>query len=136
MLEFVYINPIELHDYWKLIKPGLKKVEKYGDHWLPEDIYASLKAGQAHLHIGYVDADYVGFVITQQVQAYDGPVLHIWGAYSEGENLLGMGMGHFKEWAANMKARRITFDSPREGWKRVGAQLGFRPTLVKYELEL
>ena len=134
-VDFLFIKPEDLQGYWPIIKEGLEKVAKHGDHWIPEDIYAVVKTGNANLHIGYSNG-YAGFIISQQVQAYDGPVLHIWAAYSEKENLLESGMVHFREWAKNINARRITFDSPRKGWKKVGEKLGFKPATIKYELRL
>jgi len=136
-LTFEWVPPGDLHDYWDLILPGLEKVKKHGDRWRTEDAYASIRAGQSNLHIGYLDRQYAGFFILTPQQSYDGPVLHIWALYSEIPGLLGEeGMGQLKEWAKSMKAKRITYQSPRKGWEKVGQELGFTPITTIYEIEV
>ena len=136
-LTFIWCTPEELHGYWGLVEQGLAKIKGHtSERWLKEDVYHALKSAQASLHIGMVGNDYRGFVIMQQLNDYDGKVLHIWCAYSVGEDLLDAGKDQFMEWAHNINARRITFTSPRKGWEKVGPAIGFEPVTIKYELEV
>jgi len=134
-LNLKWINPEDLGDYWDLITPGLKAVNKYGDHWRIEDVYVSLKLANSNLHIGYINREYIGFIITTPEKSYDGANLHIWALYSEGGQLE-EGMPQIEEWAKTMNAKRITFKSPRKGWAKIGEKLGFKPTMVIWEKEL
>lgn len=116
------------------MRDGVKKVKEHGATWREEDVYLMLRTGQAYLHMGFRGGEYRGFVITQQHQYPEGLCLHIWAAYStKGASLLEDGMDQITEWGRNMKAKRITFYSPRKGWDRVGRQLGFEPSTVIYQ---
>lgn len=137
MLELEWVNPNNLHDWWPQIREGLEKVKKHGDNWLVEDVYLSIKHGQSNIHIGTVAGDYRGFLVTQQLQGYDGPILHIWACYSSDRkeaDLLTLGMAYIEEWATNIKAKRITFHSPRKGWEK--NTLGFKPVQIIYSKEV
>jgi hypothetical protein len=86
----------------------------------------------------YVNNDYKGFMVTQKQENYGRVSLHVWAAYSEADDfdVLENGTGQLKEWANNIKARKITFSTTRKGWSKVAPKLGFEPTLTTYELEL
>ena len=121
MIDLEWVAPIDLHDHWDLVKDGLTEVNKHGDHWRQEDVYKSIKDGASSLHLGMMDNEYKGFLITNQYQAHDGIELFIWACYSN-ENrqahLLQETFPQLEEWAKNIKAKRIVFKSTRKGWAK------------------
>jgi len=136
--EFIFVQPKELHEYWPTIRPGLEKVCKFGDAWIPEDVYTCIKAGTAHLHLIYEGEDLLGFVVTMPVHDYKGISLHVWAIHSFGQNQSTHDAMHLQldEWAQKMEAHRITFHSPRKGWERAAARYGFKPTQVIFEKQV
>ena len=135
LMEYIWIKPSLLKDYWGLIKPGLMKVQHHGEGWICEDVYAAIKSGTANLHIANVDNEYAGFVVMSLTPSTDGVNLHIWAAYSNQNNphLLEASMPEFDRWARDAGAGRITFHSPRKGWEKVGTKIGFVPTMTIFE---
>lgn len=134
-LEFIWVEPNEIHGYWELVKPGLEKVKKHGGGWLNEDIYASIKAGQSNLHVFYDDATYVGFVLITPSVGFGGNVLHVWAMYSDDQNQQYHDEvnNQLTQWAESMKAKTITFHTSRKGWGKVGEKLGFKAVMTIYE---
>ena len=99
------------------------------------DDHVAIKAGAAHLHLALVDGEYAGFVVAQPQQAPDVPVLHLWALYAEDGNrdhFVGW-LDQIDDWARNVKAKRITFHSPRKGWEKLGQRLGFNPAMTIFE---
>lgn len=135
---FVSILPDDVSAIWDGLRQGLEAVRHYADHWRPEDVYMALRQGQAYLHIAYVDGRYAGFTVSLPSRAHDGPVLHVWAVYAVPglPRLRAECMAHLRRLADEMKARRITFTSPRKGWERVGKRYGFEPTLTIFECEV
>ena len=135
---FDWVAPDDVTLIWDLILPGLEAVSQHGDHWRTEDVYLSLRQGQAALHLAFVDGQYGGFIVTLPSRGFDGPVLHVWAVYAVPR----MRRVHeecfkkLRELADSIKARRITFTSPRKGWERLGEKFGFAPTLTIFECEV
>lgn len=136
MLTFEWIKPEDISNEWGLIKPGVEKVWEHGTHWLVEDVYMMLKMGQANLHIGYKNGDYVGFLILTPVKNVEGTALHIWAAYFSVRDLRKEVMMYLDKWANDMGADRITYQSTRHGWEKVAPLLGFDPVSTLYEREV
>ena len=128
--KLTYIDPVDLHDYWPLILEGLKKVQKHSDGWIPEDVYACLRAGTSTLHIGYEGEDYEGFVILTPMQEFDGKKLNIWIAYGTG-GVVKKYLPEIEMMARRIGAKAITLASPRKGWARM-----FKPITTLYKKEL
>lgn len=138
-LTLEYVEPDRLRDVWEQVKQGLYAVRNHSaDAWIVEDIYMALKSNASTLHIGYVDGEYKGFLILTPTASYDGPVLHIWATYSAANDfcVFTEGMEQIKAFAKQMKARRITFFSPRKGWERQGEKLGFTPRTTQFAMEV
>lgn len=139
-LMFEYVPPTLLNRRWRQVREGIEKViSKTNGKWLPEDIYFSIKTNESTLHIAYDGEEYKGFLVLTPTAACDGPVLHIWAAYNNGGDgleLLRDGMGFIKHCAAQINAVRITFESPRRGWEKMGASLGFEMQTVKFAMEV
>ncbi len=136
MINLQWIHPTNLGTTWDLIKPGLEKVRIVGDHWRCEDVYLAVKTGHSNLHVGYDGEKYVGFIVTTPTESWDGMSLHIWATYSNAKdvNLLINELSQVKEWAKAINAKRITFSSKRAGWLRVAQKLGFRQSVINYEI--
>jgi hypothetical protein len=111
--KILKIRPDQLHIYWPQIRDGIVEIKSRcpQEPWLIEDIYASLRAGWAHLHVGD------GFLVTQDLtEDYTfRPILHVWLAYSKGGEY-DMGEKYLRMIAAG---RPIRFHSPRVGWSRI-----------------
>jgi hypothetical protein len=132
-----YIPPDDLQDVWSIVLPGLKLVRrKSKSHWIPEDVYAQIKTGQATLHIAYVEHTYAGFVIIQVQPHWDGKNFHLWCGFSAGEyDVLEIFLPELERMARSIKAKRMTFWSPRR-WDRRIAKFGYVPTQTEYAKEL
>ena len=135
---FEIVSPDDVSAVWDLIRPGLDEVANFGDHWRPEDIYMALRQGSAHLHLAKVESAYAGFVVAMPSRTYDGPVLHVWAVYAVPgfPRLRRECFAKLHELAVAIKARRITFTSPRKGWERLGERFGFSPVLTIFECEV
>jgi len=115
MLTLEWVSPDALHEHWAVIREGLEKVQKHGDNWMAEDVYLAIKTGTANLHIGRVESDYKGFIVTQQQAGYSGPILYLWACYSSERKeaqMLEQGMPELIKWAENIGSKRIRFSSP------------------------
>ena len=134
-LEFV--PPDDLQSCWSVVLPGLKLVHrKSKSNWIPEDVYAQLKAGQATLHLAYVEQDYAGFVIVSVQPHWDGKNFHLWCGYSAGtHDVLEIFMPELERMARSIGAKRLTFWSPRK-WDRRISKFGYVPTQTEYVKEL
>jgi hypothetical protein len=137
-VQFQYIQPEKVRSVWSTIKPGLETTaRKAPGGWLVEDVYRSLLNNTSTLHLGIVENRYRGFVITQMVESPECRKLLIWILY--GESVSGMfadNFDQFREWAANIGAAKIQFQSPRKGWEKVAGALGFEPVQVIYESDI
>jgi hypothetical protein len=135
---FEWIAQDAVHDVWETVREGLEEVSRYGDHWIPEDVYMALRQGQANLHIARVDGCYAGFIVAMPSRAWDGPVLHVWAVYAVPgfPRLRRECFAKLREFALDMHAKRITFTSPRKGWEKLGRVFGFEPRLTIFECEV
>lgn len=136
--EFNYIEPANLHKAWQTIKPGLEITAlKAPGGWIPEDVYLSLKTGDAVLHLVIVDKYYRGFIISKSLDTFEGRKLLLWITYGDASgDVFADNMDTITEWARNIGAVKIQFQSPRKGWEKVGERLGFVPVQVVYEYAL
>ena len=135
---FAWVPPDDVGDVWDTVRDGLDEVARYGDHWRTEDVYMALRQGQTNLHIARVDGHYAGFVVATPARGYDGPTLHVWAVYAVPgfPKLHAACFEQLRRWAADMRAKRITFTSPRKGWERLGERFGFVPGLTIFECEV
>ena len=139
-LELKYVAPEELNSVWPKVREDVLKVLSHSsDTWIPEDMYFALKNNTSTLHLGEEDGQYRGFLVLTPTVAYDGPVLHIWATYSNGNTgleLLTEGMEQIKQFANRMSAKRVTFFSPRKGWDKFGIALGFTMRTQVFAMEV
>lgn len=135
--ELRFVHPNELHDYWGLVLPGLEKVRgNAADGWLPEDVYHSLKSNASTLHVGEIDGDYCGFIVLTPIQGFSAKRLHVWCLYTTSRAAIDVFLPEIRRMAKQISARQITFHSPRKGWERRLAKLGFSPAQTIYAMEV
>lgn len=134
--NFRFVPPHELHSVWPTIRPGLEiTAKKAPGGWIPEDVYLSIKTGDAVLHTAIVDSYYKGFLVSKAIDTLEGRKLLLWICHIE-DDLLDDNLEQVKEWAKNIGAVKIQFQSPRNGWERRAEALGFTPTMIVYETDV
>ena len=133
----VAIKPSELHQFWRVIAPGIAQARCHsGSNWIPEDIYAALRAGHSQLFIGYVECAYAGFAITTLVPGFSGPDLHFWIVFNASKHdVIARFMGEFEKMAESAGAKRMTFWSKRH-WARRLRNYGFEVSQTEFVKEL
>lgn len=132
------VQPHEFATYWPLVRAGVEKVhERAGNGWLPEDVYMSCKGGQSLLFVAFVHDYYTGFVVATPAIGWTGPQLHLWCVFNRGErDVLETFLPDLVRIAKERGVQRITMSSPRKGWERRAADLGFHFTESHYTLEV
>lgn len=135
---FQWVPPAEIGDYWQTIKTGLAETaEKAPGGWTPNDVFLQLATGQATIHLVIVEKYYRGFIITKMLDSHGVKKLLIWILYGDGSgDIMTDNMEQIREWATNIGAKSIQFQSGRKGWERVGKALGFEPTMTIFESEV
>lgn len=115
------LRPIAVADlpqHWPWVRQGLEElIARFDCDWLPEDVYAAIKAGAAGLSI---IGDKAGFIVLQQQQRVRGPCLFVWvivGDLAPYEQQL---YAELEKVAREIKAPTIEMWSPRTGWGRRG----------------
>lgn len=134
--SLVFVHPDDIHAYWPYVQPRLLKVkERTKARWIPEDVYAALKAGRSSLHIAEQGVDYVGFVILQPSSDYDGKTLWVWVVFSEGQDLIERYEPQLTGYARKIGAKRLSFSSPRK-WERRLKVFGWSEAHAVFEKEV
>jgi hypothetical protein len=91
-------------------------LEKTGDKWLPEDVYAAIKAGAAHF---YEATNGSGFMIVERQVIWGEPVCHCWIVNHRGEGGIAPYWPEVMNIARQMGCHAITIESPRGGYDRI-----------------
>jgi hypothetical protein len=137
--KLVQVNPVELHAWWPLVRPGLERVRtKARASWLNEDIYTAVRTGRATMHVGYIDQSYAGvLVLAINADPFTAEKsLLLWAVYTCHPMAIGCGLADVKAMAAQAGVRKLTFHSPRRGWNRRLAAEGFGLSEMKFERNL
>lgn len=125
-MEYKYIDPQELRNWWAAVKPGLEKIKsKSPENWIIEDVYTDCFNQRSLLFVLIENNHYQGFFILQPL----GETLHLWAAYSleNSYDVVENALKYIKGMAAEAKVKYITFSSHRRGWAKRAADYGFRP---------
>lgn len=133
------VPPLELRQYWHAVKPGLEEAAGYSkDEWIVEDAYAAIQRGEMSLYFCTVDRAYAGSMLLMKRQDWKGPVLHIFSLFvlPQYGRYIDAHMQYVDDLAKQHGCSRITFQSPRQGWERRAARLGFEPKTVIYSKEV
>jgi hypothetical protein len=125
-MEYKYIDPQELRNWWASVKPGLEKIKsKSPENWIIEDVYTDCFNQRSLLFVLIENNHYQGFFILQPL----GETLHLWAAYSleNSYEIVENALKYIKDMASTANVKSITFSSHRRGWDRRAAKYGFRP---------
>lgn len=125
-MEYKYIDPQELRNWWASVKPGLEKIKsKSPENWIIEDVYTDCFNQRSLLFVLIENNHYSGFFILQPL----GETLHLWAAYSleNSYEVVENALKYIKDMASTANVKNITFSSHRRGWSKRAAAYGFRP---------
>lgn len=135
-MALVYVNPVDLYQWWETIKPGIEECRKRGETWIVEDVYHAIKSGGSSLYVGSDDDGYIGFLVVSSQQGFDGQQLFIWCCYAKTEDdPIAMFIDDLKHIAKQIDAKRILFGSHRN-WSRRLTEYGWKQGPTIYGLEL
>lgn len=141
-MDLHYVQPIELHDYWDLVAPGIETVKRRTrEGWLREDVYTALKSNSQNvtMHICQDEAgEYLGFVVLVLQNGWDGFEMNVWLAYSAIKEVqpLEQWFDQIKAIAKRAGAKRVRFESPRQGWEKKARDIGAKPHSTIYKAEV
>lgn len=125
-MEYRFIAPQELRQWWASVKPALDKIKSRSpENWIVEDVYTDCFNQKSLLFVLIENNHYKGFFILQP----QGETLHLWAAYSleNSYDVVENALKYIKGMAVEAKVKYITFSSHRRGWAKRAASYGFRP---------
>ena len=126
MIEFKFIEPDQLRQWWMSVKPGLEEIKKRSpENWIPEDVYADCWNSKSFLYVALKDNHFVGYFVLQPINGK----LHVWAAWTleNDYQVVQKGLQFIKNMARNANVKYLTFASHRPGWNRRAKAYGFRP---------
>ena len=136
---FEHIPVEDVRVAYERIEQALHKIRKksYAD-WIPADIYAALKSGNADLFMGYKKKYYAGFIVTSFIQDAGGqPTLFLWAMYQNpGFNDKDNGFIFLDTVAEEFNVSAIEFHSSRKGWARAAKKHGYEVITQIYRKEM
>lgn len=137
-MQFNFVKPEDLHSEWEFIKLGIDGIlNKIHDRWLPEDIYWLIKQNSIWAYVVAEGNERLGLVLLQPSTAWDGKELYLFGGFNIGKkDVIEFAMPEILKIAKNISAKRIKFQSPRKGFEKYAANIGFEFSHVMYEREL
>ena len=128
------IQPNEIRQWWPYVKKGLETIQKKSpEFWIPEDVYAELLYQKAMLWVFSESSGPVGFVV---LQPRENQVLHIWAAHANKTDRMPEAFEIIKEIAKQGNMEKLTFDSWRKGWEKMGKKLGFKPRSYVMDMDM
>lgn len=125
-MEYRFIAPQELRQWWVSVKPALDKIKSRSpENWIVEDVYTDCFNQKSLLFVLIENNHFKGFFILQP----QGETLHLWAAYSleNSYDVVENALKYIKGMAVEAKVKYITFSSHRRGWAKRAASYGFRP---------
>lgn len=129
------VLPVDLPRVWPLIRDEVATVEA-PDGFIPEDVYALCRSGEAALFLLHIDGERIGWTVLRLL----GTDLHIWLLYAKpGYDPMTVFRNDLMEIARGAKpnpARKLTFGSARRGWEKIASRHGFKVRHVTYECEI
>lgn len=138
-VELVLIDPADLHCVWSDVRHGMEISSRFSNgEWIPEDCYTMIKQGRASLYIWYVGTIVGGHIVLMKLPTNKGSSMHVFTLYVEKQysDQIDCNMYKMDDIAHRNKCHKIVFHSPRNGWDRRGARLGFKPVTTIYEKDL
>ena len=138
-LVFEHIPLEDVRCAYERIEKDLHKVrEKAYADWIPADIYAALKIGNADLFMGYDRDYYAGFIITSFIKDASGePTLFLWATYQNPKyKHKDNGFVFLDKLAEDYKVTAVEFHSNRKGWERASKKHGYEIVANIYRKEM
>jgi hypothetical protein len=132
--DMAHIRPL-----WPVIREGLDQVAAHSpDSWIAEDVFMALASGAAFLYTSSTDEGrYAGFVVLTFSQGYAGRECHVWCAYHCARSeLLPEEDAQLASIAKEEGCKYLTFFSPRPGWEKRAADLGWQKVHTLYRKDL
>jgi|688.fasta_scaffold03436_10 hypothetical protein len=126
MIEFKFIEPDQLRQWWMSVKPGLEEIKKRSpENWIPEDVYADCWNSKSFLYVALKDSHFAGYFVLQPINQK----LHVWAAWTleNDYQLVEKGLQFTKDMAREANIKYLSFSSHRPGWNRRAKAYGFRP---------
>ena len=116
------IPAAKLYDVWGWVRNGLVDCAgKTQERWLPEDVYLSIKNGNAFLYAIEHSGDEIGFTVLCQHNDSSGPTLFVWVMWVEpgaGVPLQDKINQALDDKAREIGSKRVRMQSPLKGWQR------------------
>ena len=133
------LNPSEVREKWlEVIRPMIDLVRvKTGERWLPDDVFAEIQKGVAHLYVGDLpDGEREqSIIVFKKYHEYGEDVLRIWIACNldrtAGIKDFADSVRDIARWAG---CRRVVWDSPRIGYKHVMPDIKLKS--YRFEMEV
>lgn len=123
-----WVNPLRLHDVWEWVRKGLEVTRRRSkSQWLPEDVYAAIKNGQASLFL----IEDRGFIVLQEVAGASGKELFVWVIWGQLRDIEAELFAWLRECKRKAGAVRVWWRSPR----RWDARKDVRLSEYVFELE-
>jgi len=129
-MNYIQIPPQHLNNYWAVIKPAIQSIldeinkDIKQEFWLPEDVFASIKAGQSILFWG--DDSFV--VMQKRMDQYSpNAKAFVWIAYSfePSKNVMETCLPEVKEIAKTWDCQFLEFSTIRKGFSKAAINLGY-----------
>lgn len=132
-----HVPPQEMRFVWHIVRPWLESAAEYScGEWIPEDVYHEVRSGTATLLMAETEeGSPVGCAVIRDFQGHAGRVMYLW-IIGGDPGLISDYWADLERIARSMKADKIMFMSPRRGWEKLGAPMGFRQTHTCYVKEL
>ena len=107
-MEYRFIAPQELRQWWASVKPALDKIKSRSpENWIVEDVYTDCFNQKSLLFVLIENNHFKGFFILQP----QGETLHLWAAYSleNSYDVVENALKYIKGMAVEAKVKYITF---------------------------
>ena len=140
-LTAVGLTESNLPELWPFIRTQLMRVEdRNGCALLPEEAFASWKAGISAINALYWGDDLFGVVVLQNTKRDDKKnELWVWAMALDGIATTDQ-LGELNDWlkwfCRSINASSVAMKSSRKGWGRFLTNYGWEPTLIEYKLEV
>ena len=130
-VEIIAVTPQALHDWWPQVTDDLDECRSHDkeETWL-EDIYCTLRMGNAFLYVGLKSGQYAGMMVVTRQQDQWQPRrhwLHVWYLNARGgPDVIAKGMDFLEGLARQQGDEMITFRADRVAFERWGKRFGFK----------
>lgn len=124
--QLIAINASEVRAVWPQYRGILETIPR-PDGWMPEDIFALVMFGSATLFEIVEQGCTVGLLVLRVLNEFDGNRLHIWALHATAApfDVMTRFSTELDDIGRRANCQRLTFESTRAGWAKVGPKHGF-----------